>query len=52
MPRGRSSRRKRLHGAPLGLKDLIDTGDMPTEYASPIYKGRRPTRRAGQGVDG
>ena len=31
-----------LHGVPVGLKDIIDTTDMPTEYGSPIYKGFHP----------
>ena len=31
-----------LHGAPIGIKDLIDTVDMPTGYGSPIYDGYRP----------
>lgn len=30
-----------LHGIPFGVKDIIDTADMPTEYGSPIYKGNR-----------
>jgi Asp-tRNA(Asn)/Glu-tRNA(Gln) amidotransferase A subunit family amidase len=31
-----------LHGVPVGVKDLIDTIDMPTEYGSPVYAGHRP----------
>ena len=31
-----------LHGVPVGIKDVIDTGDMPTEYGSPLYRGHRP----------
>ncbi len=31
-----------LHGLPIGVKDIIGTFDMPTEYGSPIYKGHRP----------
>lgn len=31
-----------LHGLPLGVKDLIDTFDMPTTYGSPAYAGHRP----------
>ena len=27
---------------PIGVKDIIDTYDMPTEYGSPIYAGHRP----------
>lgn len=29
-----------LHGLPVGLKDIIDTKDMPTECGTPIFKGR------------
>lgn len=35
-----------LHGVPVGMKDIIDTQDMPTEYGSPIYKGHRPVSDA------
>jgi Asp-tRNA(Asn)/Glu-tRNA(Gln) amidotransferase A subunit family amidase len=31
-----------LHGVPIGLKDTIDTFDMPTEMGSPVYRGNRP----------
>jgi len=31
-----------LYGAPVGIKDLIDTVDMPTGYGSSIYNGHRP----------
>ncbi|RVU34799.1 amidase [Hwanghaeella grinnelliae] len=31
-----------LHGVPVGIKDVIDTVDMPTENGSPAYQGRRP----------
>ena len=31
-----------LHGLPLGVKDVLDTADMPTEYNSPIWRGHRP----------
>ncbi|VAW15032.1 Amidase [hydrothermal vent metagenome] len=36
-----------LHGVPVGLKDIIDTADMPTECGSPIHAGRRPPADAG-----
>ena len=45
-----------LQGVPVGIKDIIDTADMPTEYGTPIHRGHRPridaacvalTRRAG-----
>ena len=35
-----------LHGLPVGVKDVIDTADMPTAYGSPIYEGHRPERDA------
>lgn len=38
--------RSRLHGIPVGVKDVIDTADLPTEYGSPVYKGNRPTADA------
>jgi Asp-tRNA(Asn)/Glu-tRNA(Gln) amidotransferase A subunit family amidase len=31
-----------LHGVPIGIKDVLDTADMPTEMGSPIYAGHRP----------
>ncbi len=38
----RETPRSPLHGVPVGIKDVIDTADMPTEYNSPIYRGHRP----------
>ena len=38
----RAPRRSRAHGVPFGIKDIIDTADLPTEYNSPIYRGHRP----------
>jgi len=38
----RAPRRSRLHGVPFGIKDIIDTADLPTEYNSAIYRGHRP----------
>ncbi len=35
-----------LHGVPVGIKDMIDTGNMPTEYNSPLYPDHRPARDA------
>lgn len=35
-----------LHGIPVGIKDIIDTGDMPTENGSPLYAGRTPREDA------
>ena len=31
-----------LHGLPFGVKDLLDTNDMPTAYGSPIYAQHQP----------
>jgi Asp-tRNA(Asn)/Glu-tRNA(Gln) amidotransferase A subunit family amidase len=31
-----------LHGLPIGVKDIFDTSDMPSEYGSPIWRGWRP----------
>lgn len=31
-----------LHGLPIGVKDVLDTADLPTEYNSPIWAGYRP----------
>ncbi len=31
-----------LHGLPVGVKDVFDTHDLPTEYGSPIYAGHQP----------
>ena len=35
-----------LHGVPVGLKDIIDTADMPTENGSVLHAGRMPSRDA------
>jgi Asp-tRNA(Asn)/Glu-tRNA(Gln) amidotransferase A subunit family amidase len=35
-----------LHGVPIGVKDIFDTADLPTENGSPIFAGRRPERDA------
>jgi Asp-tRNA(Asn)/Glu-tRNA(Gln) amidotransferase A subunit family amidase len=35
-----------LHGVPIGIKDIFDTADMPTEYGSVIHSGRTPSRDA------
>lgn len=35
-----------LHGVPLGIKDIFDTGDMPTEFGSPAWAGRTPRHDA------
>ena len=46
--RAADDRRKRgrplgaLHGLPVGVKDIIDTRDMPTENGTVLHAGRRP----------
>ena len=35
-----------LHGLPLGVKDLLDSADMPTTYGSALYAGHRPAADA------
>jgi Asp-tRNA(Asn)/Glu-tRNA(Gln) amidotransferase A subunit family amidase len=35
-----------LKGIPIGVKDIIDTVDMPTGYGSPLYETSRPPRDA------
>ncbi|HEY1746343.1 MAG TPA: amidase [Xanthobacteraceae bacterium] len=35
------AKRGPLHGVPVGIKDIIETCDMPTEMGSPIYRGYR-----------
>lgn len=31
-----------LNGVPIGIKDIFDTADLPTENGCPIFAGRRP----------
>ena len=38
----RAGRPGLLAGLPIGVKDVIDTVDMPTGHGSPIYRGNRP----------
>lgn len=38
--------RSALHGIPFGVKDVIDTADLPTEYGSDIFAGNRPSQDA------
>lgn len=40
------SEKKALAGIPVGIKDIIDTVDMPTEQGTPIHRGARPVRDA------
>ncbi len=35
-----------LHGVPVGVKDIYDTTDFPTEYGSALWEGHRPQRDA------
>lgn len=35
-----------LHGVPVAVKDIIDTADLPTEYGSRYFAGRRPRQDA------
>jgi Asp-tRNA(Asn)/Glu-tRNA(Gln) amidotransferase A subunit family amidase len=35
-----------LHGVPVGIKDIIDTADMPTEDGTVLHAGRTPDRDA------
>jgi Asp-tRNA(Asn)/Glu-tRNA(Gln) amidotransferase A subunit family amidase len=41
-----SERRSPLHGVPVGVKDIIDTRDLPTELGTPIHAGRCPAADA------
>ena len=36
-----------LHGLPIGVKDVIDTSDMPTQMQSPAYEDHQPKTDAG-----
>jgi Asp-tRNA(Asn)/Glu-tRNA(Gln) amidotransferase A subunit family amidase len=36
----------RLHGIPIGVKDIFDTTDMPTEDGTVLHAGRRPRHDA------
>jgi Asp-tRNA(Asn)/Glu-tRNA(Gln) amidotransferase A subunit family amidase len=35
-----------LHGVPVGIKDIFDTADMPTENGTVLHAGRQPTEDA------
>ncbi len=35
-----------LHGIPVGVKDIFDTRDLPTENGTVLHAGRQPTRDA------
>jgi len=38
----RGPRQGLLHGVPIGVKDIIDSYDLPTGYGSPIYETHQP----------
>jgi amidase len=42
----REGRKAPLFGLPVGVKDLIDTGDLPTAYGTSLHAGHRPTADA------
>jgi amidase len=44
--RDKDGRRGPLAGVPFGVKDIVDTFDLPTEWGTPIHRGRRPQRDA------
>lgn len=37
-----ASERGPLHGLPIGVKDVILTKDMPTQYNSPLFESQTP----------
>lgn len=39
-------KRGRLHGLPIGVKDVFDTDDLPTTHNSPLYERFRPAADA------
>lgn len=43
---GQAGSRGPLNGLPFGVKDIIDTHDMPTAYGSPIHAGHQPSADA------
>jgi Asp-tRNA(Asn)/Glu-tRNA(Gln) amidotransferase A subunit family amidase len=40
----RMPRKGPLHGIPVGIKDVLDTGDMPTQHGSAVYRNHRPAK--------
>jgi Asp-tRNA(Asn)/Glu-tRNA(Gln) amidotransferase A subunit family amidase len=38
----RATARGPLHGLPIGVKDIFDTHDMPTQYGSKVYEDYQP----------
>src|SRR6186997_993320 len=41
-PNARAQSAGPLRGIAVGIKDIMDTADFPTEMGSPIYRGHRP----------
>ncbi|KAA0980185.1 amidase [Pseudomonas sp. ANT_H12B] len=41
-----NSGRGLLAGVPVGIKDIFDSADYPTQFYSPIYAGNQPSRDA------
>ena len=41
-PNARAQSAGPLRGIAVGIKDIMDTADFPTEMGSPIYRGFRP----------
>ncbi len=46
LARGEGKNLGPLHGVPVGIKDIIDTADMPTEDGTPLHAGRQPAADA------
>jgi amidase len=44
--RDRAKTKGALHGITVGVKDIFDTHDMPTDMGSPIYRNNRTTADA------
>lgn len=44
--RSRGLRVGALHGLPIGIKDIIDTQDYPTELGTVLHQGRKPSTDA------
>jgi Asp-tRNA(Asn)/Glu-tRNA(Gln) amidotransferase A subunit family amidase len=40
------SAQRALHGMPIGVKDILATAELPTQYGSPAFAGHRATRDA------
>src|SRR5438132_13083735 len=44
--RAQGGRTGALHGVPVGVKDVYDTDDLPTEMGSPAFVGHQPRKNA------